>query len=359
MNNKLIVVCLSLIVTLCVSCSRKSDPNTDVGKDTHNLKYQKICSLKENLFLIGNIESFDIIDNEHFVVATSKPSNVIIFDKNGQQVKKIGNEGKGPFEYQNPNIIQIHNDKIYVWDADQLKLIVYDNLGNSIEEYNDFKVAIDNFKIIKNLACFYFGGGFSGMIGVYDLSKKQYVFKGGNTSEEHLLLNLNRGAGGMTLFNEGMVYMSADQLSLNYLDLNNFEERTLAALIDNEFKVENITNAKEIINSNMTEAIKYITTNSYVTGLFMAYDNLVIKAEVGKFTKDINHNNDNSERFNKYYFLNNRMKLVKIVKSQHDFHENNKLFGSYNNELYCVIFNSTNNLFNYEINKLSFEEIDE
>lgn len=347
------------MMTFFISCSKKSNSSIDVGSVNSRLDYEKISTLKENLLLFGNIESFDFIDDEHFVVATSKPSDVIIFDRSGQQVKKIGRIGRGPFEYQNPKIIRVHNDKIFVWDADFLKLIVYDNLGNSIKEYGGFKVGIDDFIVTKNYVCFYFGGGFSGMVGIYDLIKEQYVYRGGEPSEEHLLLSLNRGSGGMTLFNDGLAYISADELSLKFVDFSNFKEKTIASLNDIEFKVENVNNSAKIINSNRSEAIKYIMKNSYGDGLFKIGNKLVMKAEVGEFKQDKNNVNDNSERFHKYYILNSKLELMQTVKAPHDFGENNNLFTSYNDELYCLRYNTSHDSFYYELNKLKFEEKNE
>jgi hypothetical protein len=353
MNFKIIITCL--IITLSISCAHKSDSTITVGKENAYLECEKISSLKENLSLFGNIESFDFIDDNHFVVTTSKPSDIIIFNKKGQQVKKIGSIGRGPFEYQKPKITKVHNDKIFVWDADFLKLIVYDNQGNPIKEYGGFKVAIEDFKITKNYVCFYFGGGFSGMVGVYDLIKEQYIYRGGETSEEHILLSLNNGSGGMTLFNDGLVYVSADELSLRFLNFSNFKEKTIASLNDNEFKVENVKNAEKIINSSRDEAIKYIMKNSYTTGLFKSGDKLVIKVEVGEFKKDKNNLNDNSDRFVKYYILNNKLELIQTVKSPHDFGQNNTLFTSYNGEIYCLKYNTSDEDFHYELNKLKFK----
>jgi hypothetical protein len=354
MNFKILIFCL--ITTLCVSCSKKSDTSIKVGKGNASLEYEKISSLNEDLFLFGNIESFNFIDDEHFVVTTSKPSDVIIFNKNGQQVKKIGNIGRGPFEYQKPKITRVYNNKIFVWDDDFLKLIVYDKDGNSIKEYGGFKVAIEDFIVTKNYVCFYFGGGFSGMVGIYDLIKEQYVYRGGEPSEEHLLLSLNRGPGGMSIFREGLIYISADELSFKFLDFSNFKEKTILTLDDNEFKVENVNNATKIINSNRSEAVKYIMKNSYTTGLFKMGNKLVIKSEVGEFKQDKNNMNDNSDRFIKYYILNDKLELIQTVKSAHDFGQNNKLFTSYKGEIYCIKYNTSDENFHYELNKLKFEQ---
>lgn len=339
-----------------ISCATKSEPDINVGKETHDLSYEKICTLKENISLFGNIESFDFIDSNHIVVATSKPSSVIIFNINGQQVKEIGDSGRGAFEYQKPKIVKVHNNKIFIWDAGQLKLLVFDKEGNSIAEHTGFKQAVNDIALSKNLVCLYFGGGYSGLLGVYDLTAKKFIFKGGQTTEEHHLLNLNTGAGGMTLFKEGLIYMTADQLALSIIDLNNFQEKDLISLYDFEFTVENVKNAQNLINSNINKAIEYLYKNSYITGLYIVEDKIMIKAEVGEFKKTENDFNDNSNRFNKYYFLNDRLELVKIVKSPHNFDEKNKLFATHKNELYSLKFNTMNEEFNYELNKLNFNE---
>lgn len=355
MKIKTTLICAILIIVS--SCKKKPNSIIEIGAETHNIVSQKIATLKDDLFLFGEIESFDFISKDFFVVSTSKPAAVILFDKHGNQIKKIGDKGKGPLEYQKPKIVRVHNNKIFIWDADQLKLIVYDNLGNPIREYNNFNVAIQDFKVTTNYVCFYFGGGFSGMVGVYDLIKEQYAYRGGEPTEEHLLLNISNGSGGITLFSKGLAYMSADQLSLMFLDFNNFKVTTIASLYDNEFKVKNIKNAKAVINSNIGEAIKYIMNNSSISGLFNLNNNFVIKAEVGKFKKDKNNSNDNSERFQKYYVLNNQHELEKIAKSHHDFDINNNLYSTFNNNIYHIKYNTKNNNFNYELDKITFEKI--
>jgi len=350
-------ICLFVFTIFCFSCSKRTNQGINVGTETHSLEYEKISSLKENLFLFGNIESFDILNDEHFVVTTTKPSNIIIFDRDGNQIKQIGEIGRGPYEYQNPSLIRIHNNKIFVWDAGLLKLIVYDKLGNPIDEYSDFKFGIKDFKVIKNLVCFYFGGGFSGLVGVYDLMKKKYVFRGGKASEEHLLLNLNKGAGGLALFKDGLAYMSADQLSINFLNFSNYKEKTLVSLFDKDFKVENVRNSKSMINSNREKVVKYLMENSYVTGMFTTSSNVIIRVEVGEIKK-INNVNDDSDRYQKFYVLNKSFELKQVIKSKHDFNENNKLFTTYNGEIYRIKLNSLNNNFIYILSKLKFKKND-
>ena len=79
-----------------------------VNKDTEKVKFlegelllsfEKIANLKENLDLVGTIRSFDILDENHFVISTGEPPCIFIYNMNGRQVKKVGNIGRGQYEY--------------------------------------------------------------------------------------------------------------------------------------------------------------------------------------------------------------------------------------------------------------------
>lgn len=339
-----------IIYNVTISCANKSADTAP--KETNQIHNEEISILDENLFLMGQIESFDFINNTQFVVTTKAPSKIIVFDRNGQQVKEIGTQGRGPYEYQSPTIVRANNDRIYVWDAGQLKLIVYDLFGNPLQEYNEFAVAVKDFRVRENFVSFYFAGGSSDLLGIYDLNENQFIFKGGAITEEHLLLNFNNNAGGMAFFREGLAFLSADDLNLQYLDFKEFDQQSLTSLNDRDFTVNNVDDHSEMTNSDFNMVIEYLMENSYITGLYNLDDKLILKAEVGRFKK-IDNVNDASERFKKYYILNEDFELTKIVKVDYNFNENDNLTSSYNGNLYNIKFKDKDD-FRYTLNKIEF-----
>src|SRR5690606_7384503 len=127
---------LFLLCFLVQSCNNNKS-NNDAGVVIPNA-YKKVARLEENLTMVGEILSFDFINEEDFIISTRKPSSVILYGPSGQQKSLISKVGQGPYEFLEPDIVKFFNEHIYVWCPSQLKLIKYSLDGTPIQEYSGF-----------------------------------------------------------------------------------------------------------------------------------------------------------------------------------------------------------------------------
>ncbi|WP_139279669.1 6-bladed beta-propeller [Tangfeifania diversioriginum] len=313
---------------------------------------ENICSLDENISYLSNINSFSFIDRSHFVVSTSNPSSVIVYNTDGQQIRKIDYVGKGAFEFINPAIVKSYENNIYVWCSTTLRLLIFDMFGNPIKEFSNFKRAISNFCVYKNYICFYMSGGYKEkLIEVYDLTENRYLKSFVTPTDEHIILSMMSCSGGITMSGSNVIFMNASQLVVNSVDLYSFSQYS-KEIKDKEFSTQTLgKDAIELINSNRKKAFNYIYDNSLVTGIFSVSDDIILKTEIGKY--DLNRNNmDVSERYDKFYVLDKKLNLKYTLKTK--LSNNRCLYSSNENNLYSIKLINSGEDFHYVLSKLNY-----
>ena len=225
--KKIIFLLCYLLLFYC--CKRTDKNNTILLSDTNsNIVYDSICSLKENIDILGNINSFNFIDSNHFIISTISPDPALfIYNSQGIQEKKINRLGRGPGEYIEPAIVHVFNNHIYIWCSKQLKLIKLDLEGRFIEEYKNFKKAIKDFSIWNENLIFYIAGGFNeALLEIHHIHQRNNIDYIGKPSNEHLVLNLTERSGGLILVNDSLYYTSADALHIYCTNIKNTTHNT-------------------------------------------------------------------------------------------------------------------------------------
>ena len=85
--KKIIFLLCYLLLFYC--CKRTDKNNIILLSDTNsNIVYDSICSLKENIDILGNINSFNFIDSNHFIISTISP-DPSLFIYNSQGIQEI------------------------------------------------------------------------------------------------------------------------------------------------------------------------------------------------------------------------------------------------------------------------------
>lgn len=329
-----------LIIFTLLSCKHEKEigiilSTNHIKKDTL-LNRELICVLKDNVEVIGDIKSIAIAGDNRFVVSTSKPANVMVHDFNGNQITKIGSEGKGPYQYLQPSIVRYFNNQLFIWCAINLRLIVYDIHGNPQYELNNFGRSIDDFTVDQNKIFVKMDGGFRGkVLEKLDVKTGSLISNYGEYSKEDIVMGLLGKSGGLTQFNNQVLFMQPSKLALNFIDKHTDSLKPVD-IEDPDFKVDQIHgNPINYINNNRTSALNYIYHNSVVTKLVASQNEIVIFTENGHF-KFKDQQIDNEERFVKIYILNRDLQLKKIVKKHHSFHDANYLYDSYDGKIYNI-----------------------
>lgn len=351
MRNKLKIffffISILILLTNCQKGKKHKIVNTATDNitiiniqntDKTNCSYQKICTLFENIDIIGSIQSFCFTDKRHFAVAT-KEGIVYIYDLKGNQIRTIGSIGEGPSQFYEPAILKAYNNYLYIWDSKLLKMLIYTPEGKFIEERKDFKKAITNFDVCKDLICFYTTCGFQQpFIEIYDIRKKSILRSMEQPTEEDLMLGLNSCIGGIAIEGEHLLYTSFHEPVIHKINIRQTNDPGIVMKVDDpDFKVETVKDAMQIINHEPNKIINYLLNNSYVTGLFTTSNGIILKTETGYF-KTIKNGIDNSKRFTNIYFLNEQNELKYIITEKHNFEADNKLYVTYDNHFYRLTF---------------------
>lgn len=84
--------------------------------------------------IIGHITKMQLSDSAFFI--SDYQTNLIkVFDRQGHYLYNIGSVGNGPFEYVQPTDFVVFNNKVFVLDQFQHRLIVYGHDGKGLKEY--------------------------------------------------------------------------------------------------------------------------------------------------------------------------------------------------------------------------------
>lgn len=337
------------IFLLCFSCDKTTK---STGEAIRPNDPETVTRLFENRTLHGEIISVAFIDQDNFVVGTRSPSSVISYDAFGQQTLVIANVGSGPHEFREPSIVRADNERIYVWCSNQLKLIVYTHDGEPLDEFTGFKKAIQDFLPIGNKIAFYTtGGSVDSYIEVFDLDQKSIEYKGGDVSNEQLVLSLQACAGGLSNVGNKLLFMSPDRLEINVLDLNVAEELETSKLEDPDFKVRPVAGeATEFINNEREKAFLYLFENSQVNGIYALGEKVLVKAEVGEWAVDFDNKLfDGSNRFNKFFVLDRDLELSSSFTMERNSFENPCLYFSNGEFLHALVAKEEDNDYHYKL----------
>lgn len=335
---------LNALILILFSCkdSKSSNPKMVEEFEIVDSGIHHYIDLQENQTMVGIISSFSMMDDGGFVISATSSPKMIIYDKDGNQVKVVEATGSGPLEFNSCSLVKYYNGKIYLWSDQQLKLIIFDKEGNPIEEFKMFDRAVSDFMPYDDKMVVYTKGGFSdSFIHIYDLTSRSLILSMGEVGNEQKLLDIYECSGGLIVKNDVLCFLASDKLAIQRFDLQSMKSQQSLSISDTEFKVNRIKmNAVDLVNSNFTKVIEFIHENSVVTGIFSLDEGYVVISEVGEFELGSDKSVLNkSKRYNKYYYLNKSFDLLKIYKKKISSNESPCLIESKGNKLYKILQN--------------------
>lgn len=238
-------------------------------------------------------------------------NSVVQLYRNGV-LSKFGETGRGPFEYVNPSIIQIHEENVYVWDSSQLKFVVFDLNGNGIFESEPIKHSIQNFVVVDmDTLILYTSSGFNeGLLGVYSLKSGEIDYIGNSrTSEDHILA-LMSPSGGLHSIDSQIYYSYPSRPDIYVLNINGSMDMHLT-VSSSRFVVEPFEGDFRLkMNTDRNALIQYVFNNSAVIGLYSFKDLLVMNTINGRSMANDSRNIDYSKRYHVFYFFNSDLDYV-------------------------------------------------
>lgn len=345
LRNTLII----LILPIIYSCNFK---NSNIS--TIDFKKTEII-LRENLNPTSPIISFSMLKDGTFVGIT-ETREIVHYSSSGEQLNFISNFGQGEKEVYSPHIIKSYKDGYIIWDKDLLKMIEYNNLDEPINEYNGFDHAVKDFVVDKNYIYTYISPLPSKpFIQIYDKTSNKIIESLGNAENEQVLANLNVCAGGISLFNDTMIFLSSTSLNVFQVNTKNINDIKVKLLNDesivfNKFDGDPV----DLINTEIQKAIQISLNSSIVTGVYKLNDKILIKGETG--IAEVERGNvDLSNRYSFMLLLNEDYKIVGKYFEKYDVNILCKLWSEGPNEVARIVRKEGEDEYNYVIELLSYE----
>jgi len=150
-----------VLLTLVVSCSPPAKNSAgltvlDLSQDITVESEMKLSQIATDIHytkLESNPECFikrieqSSITNQYILIYDQTQLRVLLFDRQGKFIRKIGNIGKGPGEFNRPHDVRLSRDEKYILVMDFLKVIRFGLDGKLIGETKlpDFARNIDTF----------------------------------------------------------------------------------------------------------------------------------------------------------------------------------------------------------------------
>jgi hypothetical protein len=317
------------------------------GTDSHNLAeiedfadgfpMENVCELSNNPNLLGELSSFHLVDEESFVVSAVQPSVVVLFDKHGEQLRNIGRQGRGQFEYLTPSLVRSFNGFIYVWCSNSLKLIVFTKYGEAVKEYH-FTRAVKDFAVHNNIMFIYKGDDpvERRIVSLYDLDAGEFLTHAyGERTNEHDILNSSFCAGAMLLDGGHLYFAPSDRTRLYQVNLADFSL--------SEFSTDAPGFQREIVDKPLDEfmqdvftSVKYLFGSDVVTGLFKASGQIVMMAETGEIEMQGLDITDYSKRRTMFYVFDENNQMRRALRASPQTGTSSCLYASAEAKIYML-----------------------
>ena len=322
--NKNYIALLSFL--LCViSCA----DNVEHSLEEAGMK--NVCKLEENLIPIKLPQSFDILDDNRFVMTDWE--GVYLYDFNGKQLSQIGISGRAQYEYNRPSIVRVYDNKIYVWSSATLKFIEYDSDGTPIAEY-EYNSAVTDFRVSEDEIFIYTAGRkVANIIDVYDKSSETVTNSLTPSTREHRFSLRNISSSPMYYDGESLVYASKDKLNIYLYSPESKQTEQISSFSSKSFKVESVADTT-ILYTDWDKTLKYYNENLIALFICPSDKGYYMIAAEGKFEMKNNEIIDGTRYIALYDIRSKDSKHVASYKyssiaTQH-------LFAYYNGKLYII-----------------------
>ncbi len=337
---------LLLFVLIGMACTTTHKNNNVVFVNNNKvpiakIEYEFIYELDNSPRVIGEIKSMDIIADTSLVISTTKPPQVIVFDKSGSQIREIGSVGRGPKEFLSPSIVRYHHDEFFVWCGELRRLIVFDVNGLPVKQYN-LETNIKDFYIYDNYAYCYNNTGDidKGLISVFDLDGdkfKKHNF--GTASTEHIVLNMRDITRGMCINGNLLYCTQVSYPNISVIDLTTEDLVVSKEIIDPDFHLEKLSAEINDFIANQ-ESIQYIYGSDIVTGIYPAESYIILRTKMGRVDMEGVNYKDATKREIKTYIFDYDFNLLKIHKAL-ALEKGGEILSAHNGSIYAINLNSS------------------
>jgi hypothetical protein len=170
--------------------------------------------------LLGQLQSAARLPNGRIAVSTADPG-IFLFEADGTFIRQIGQSGRGPSEYQNPSVVRPYGSNIAIWDAGNMKVTVYDQAGDSVEEWTGFTWSVADFAIRDSVFYSYYASVDAPYLRIWDLEAKEMIAEYDDAeSVERAALSQMQGSGSLALYNDALYALDPASPSVQQYDVS-------------------------------------------------------------------------------------------------------------------------------------------
>ena len=233
--------------------------------EEREMQLRTVCTLEENLTLLGMPYSMDMAPDGSFVV--SDLTNVIGYDMAGHQVFAWSKKGRGPYEYSECHQVRILGDTVYVWDGSCARLIAYDRDGNGLWTWDYDSGLCDFLPAGSSIFIYPAGRRWDRIVDELDLKTMSVVRSYGSSSLAHKTLQSMGSVAPMTVHDGVLYFMPKDRMDLYRAMPDGAGEAALVEQFSSDsFRCKEL--GEDLFAVNPIAGIEFLLQNSYVVSVF-------------------------------------------------------------------------------------------
>lgn len=277
----------ALIITLVLSgCSQVDKRRGETRYEAVAAELEPAVTLKENLTHVGMVEDMAFEGDSAFYVLSD--NKVIRYDRDGNQLSVLDKRGPGPEEYINLSLISCRDTSVVVFCNTTLRLLEYSRNGDFIRDLGNVQSGVNQFcltPVDHERILLYRPGGIDVIASMYDAANgTQTPYDQRLFSEADILTSIAVQKTGIILTDRNELifapYAGQGILSLNLTD-GRYSE-LYAGPDDEEFVVEDISDAAHYINGLGEDGIRYVSENGQTKGVYQGKNGLILVSLIGE-----------------------------------------------------------------------------
>ncbi len=248
-----------LLLLVAAGCNGR-----DGKVEEREMQLRTVCTLEESLTLLGMPFSMDMAPDGSFVVTDL--TNIVGYDPAGHQVFAWSKKGRGPYEYNECQMVRLLGDTVYVWDAATTRLLAYDRDGNGLWTW-DYDSGISDF-LPAGSSIFISSAGkrWEHIVEELDLGTMSVVRSYGSSSLAHKTLHSMSSVTPMTVHDGALYYMPKDRMDLYRAIPDGAGESELVEEFSSDtFRCKEP--GEDLFAVNPLSGIEYLMQNSYVVSV--------------------------------------------------------------------------------------------
>ena len=220
---------------------------------------------------------------DYYVIVHRNQDGVSVMNGQGELKTQLGSTGRGPFEWQSPAFIEHHDGEIIIWDAGNLKFLIYDEDFEPVREEYGIQYSIRGFsrKDQNVLAAFDQPGNENKFVYIYENeSNGRFTINKtlGTLSEEGRMMLYIEMIGGV-LWNGGDLLWVDPAVPGFFVYSTENESNKKVTFHDEHFSVESWDEPPGMTQRAFQKLEKYLFSNSRVVSIQAIKEHILIEVE--------------------------------------------------------------------------------